>query len=146
MEFRHVDFAYNDNRPILHDVSFNTEPNTTTAVVGKSGAGKSTLSRLLFRFYDAQSGDILIDGQSVRAVTQESLRQAIGIVPQDTVLFNDTLGYNIRYGCPDASDEEASGSAGRVHLDGRHACPKVWTRKVGERGLKISCGENSGTG
>ena len=142
VEFRHVDFAYNDNRPILHDVSFTIEPNTTTAVVGKSGAGKSTLSRLLFRFYDAQSGDILIDGQSVRAVTQESLRQAIGIVPQDTVLFNDTLGYNIRYGRPDASDAQVLAAAQAAHLGGFLArLPEGLDTQVGERGLKISGGE-----
>ena len=142
VEFKKVSFAYNANRAILHDVSFTIEPNTTTAVVGKSGAGKSTLSRLLFRFYDAQQGDILIDGQSVKSVTQDSLRRAIGIVPQDTVLFNDTLGYNIRYGCPDATDEQVMQAARAAHLSefiGR--LPDGLDTQVGERGLKISGGE-----
>lgn len=142
VEFKKVSFAYNANRAILHDVSFTIEPNTTTAVVGKSGAGKSTLSRLLFRFYDAQQGDILIDGQSVKSVTQDSLRRAIGIVPQDTVLFNDTLGYNIRYGRPDATDEQVMRAARAAHLSefiGR--LPDGLDTQVGERGLKISGGE-----
>ena len=140
--FKNVSFAYNSDRPILHDVSFTIEPNTTTAVVGKSGAGKSTLSRLLFRFYEAQQGDIEIDGQSVKSVTQDSLRRAIGIVPQDTVLFNDTLGYNIRYGRPDATDEQIMQAARAAHLGefiGR--LPQGLDTQVGERGLKISGGE-----
>ena len=140
--FKNVSFAYNSDRPILHDVSFTIEPNTTTAVVGKSGAGKSTLSRLLFRFYEAQQGDIEIDGQSVKLVTQDSLRRTIGIVPQDTVLFNDTLGYNIRYGRPDATDEQIMQAARAAHLGefiGR--LPQGLDTQVGERGLKISGGE-----
>lgn len=140
--FKNVSFAYNSDRPILHDVSFTIAPNTTTAVVGKSGAGKSTLSRLLFRFYEAQQGDIEIDGQSVKSVTQDSLRRAIGIVPQDTVLFNDTLGYNIRYGRPDATDEQIMQAARAAHLGefiGR--LPQGLDTQVGERGLKISGGE-----
>lgn len=142
VEFRHVSFAYNDNRPILHDVSFTIAPNTTTAVVGKSGAGKSTLSRLLFRFYDTQAGEILIDGQAVKSVTQASVRRAIGIVPQDTVLFNDTLGYNIRYGRPDASDNEVMAAAQAAHLgDFIARLPEGLNTQVGERGLKISGGE-----
>jgi ATP-binding cassette subfamily B protein len=142
IEFKNVYFAYNENRPILHDVSFAIEPNTTTAVVGKSGAGKSTLSRLLFRFYDIQSGDILIDGQSIKAVTQTSLRSAIGIVPQDTVLFNDTLGYNIRYGKPDASEAQVMAAAQAAHLGGfLSRLPEGLHTPVGERGLKISGGE-----
>ena len=142
VEFKNVHFAYNENRPILHDVSFAIEPNTTTAVVGKSGAGKSTLSRLLFRFYDIQSGDILIDGQSIKAVTQTSLRSAIGIVPQDTVLFNDTLGYNIRYGKPDASEAQVMAAAQAAHLGGfLSRLPEGLNTPVGERGLKISGGE-----
>ena len=142
VEFRHVRFAYNDNRPILHDVSFTIAPNTTTAVVGKSGAGKSTLSRLLFRFYDVQSGEVLIDGQSIKDVTQISLRRNIGIVPQDTVLFNDTLGYNIRYGRPDATDEEVLAAAQAAHLGEFLArLPEGLDTQVGERGLKISGGE-----
>ena len=142
VEFKKVSFAYNANRAILHDVSFTIEPNTTTAVVGKSGAGKSTLSRLLFRFYDAQQGDILIDGQSVKSVTQDSLRRAIGIVPQDTVLFNDTLGYNIRYGRPDATDEQVMQAARAAHLsEFISRLPDGLDTQVGERGLKISGGE-----
>lgn len=142
VEFKNVNFSYNDNRQILHNLSFAIEPNTTTAVVGKSGAGKSTLSRLLFRFYDIQSGDILIDGQSIKSVTQKSLRQAIGIVPQDTVLFNDTLGYNIRYGRPDASDAEVLAGAQAAHLDDFvKRLPDGLETSVGERGLKISGGE-----
>ena len=135
-------FAYNENRPILHDVSFTIAPNTTTAVVGKSGAGKSTLSRLLFRFYDVQSGEVLIDGQSIKHVTQTSLRRNIGIVPQDTVLFNDTLGYNIRYGRPEASDAEVLAAAHAAHLGEFLArLPEGLDTQVGERGLKISGGE-----
>ena len=142
VEFKKVSFAYNANRAILHDVSFTIEPNTTTAVVGKSGAGKSTLSRLLFRFYDAQQGDILIDGQSVKSVTQDSLRRAIGIVPQDTVLFNDTLGYNIRYGRPEATDEQVMHAARAAHLsEFISRLPDGLDTQVGERGLKISGGE-----
>ena len=140
--FKNVSFAYNSDRPILHEVSFTIEPNTTTAVVGKSGAGKSTLSRLLFRFYEAQQGDIEIDAQSVKSVTQDSLRRAIGIVPQDTVLFNDTLGYNIRYGRPDVTDEQIMQAARAAHLGefiGR--LPQGLDTQVGERGLKISGGE-----
>ncbi|MGL4767432.1 MAG: ABCB family ABC transporter ATP-binding protein/permease [Formosimonas sp.] len=142
IEFKNVNFHYNPNREILHDVSFVIEPNTTTAVVGKSGAGKSTLSRLLFRFYDVQSGEILIDGQPIQAVTQKSLRRAIGIVPQDTVLFNDSLGYNIRYGRPDASADEVLAAAHAAHLgDFLKRLPEGVDTPVGERGLKISGGE-----
>ena len=142
VEFRHVNFSYDANRHILHDVSFTIAPNTTTAVVGKSGAGKSTLSRLLFRFYDVQSGEVLIDGQSIKHVTQTSLRRNIGIVPQDTVLFNDTLGYNIRYGRPEASDAEVLAVAHAAHLGEFLArLPEGLDTQVGERGLKISGGE-----
>ncbi|MBS1175461.1 MAG: atm1 [Burkholderiaceae bacterium] len=142
VEFCHVNFSYDANRQILHDVSFTIAPNTTTAVVGKSGAGKSTLSRLLFRFYDVQSGEVLIDGQSIKGVTQTSLRRNIGIVPQDTVLFNDTLGYNIRYGRPDASDAEVLAAAHAAHLGEFLArLPEGLDTQVGERGLKISGGE-----
>ena len=142
VEFKNVSFAYNPDREILHNVSFTIEPNTTTAVVGKSGAGKSTLSRLLFRFYDVQSGDILIDGQSIQHVTQDSLRHAIGIVPQDTVLFNDTLGYNIHYGRPEASDAEVMQAAQAAHLgEFISRLPEGLNTQVGERGLKISGGE-----
>ena len=142
VEFKNVSFAYNADRPILHHVSFVIEPNTTTAVVGKSGAGKSTLSRLLFRFYDAQQGDISIDGQSIKDVTQDSLRRAIGIVPQYTVLFNDTLGYNIRYGRPEATDDEVLRAAKAAHLgEFISRLPEGLDTPVGERGLKISGGE-----
>ncbi|GHA71634.1 metal ABC transporter permease [Formosimonas limnophila] len=142
IEFKHVDFSYMENRQILHDVSFTVEPNTTTAIVGKSGAGKSTLSRLLFRFYDIQSGEILIDGQSVKDVTQLSLRKAIGIVPQDTVLFNDSLGYNIAYGRPDATPDDIMAAAQAAHLgDFLKRLPEGLETPVGERGLKISGGE-----
>ncbi len=142
IEFKQVNFSYMPNRQILHDVSFTVEPNTTTAIVGKSGAGKSTLSRLLFRFYDIQSGDILIDGQSVKNVTQLSLRKAIGIVPQDTVLFNDSLGYNIAYGRPNASQDEIMAAAQAAHLGPfLSRLPEGLDTPVGERGLKISGGE-----
>ena len=142
IQFKHVNFSYMENRQILHDVSFTVEPNTTTAIVGKSGAGKSTLSRLLFRFYDIQSGEILIDGQSVKDVTQLSLRKAIGIVPQDTVLFNDSLGYNIAYGRPDATPHDIMAAAKAAHLgDFLKRLPEGLETPVGERGLKISGGE-----
>ena len=142
IEFKHVNFSYNHNRQILHDVSFVVAPNTTTAIVGKSGAGKSTLSRLLFRFYDINSGEIAIDGQSIAHVTQSSLRRAIGIVPQDTVLFNDSLGYNIQYGRPDASMDEVRAAATAAHLDDfLSRLPEGLETAVGERGLKISGGE-----
>ena len=142
IEFQHVNFSYTEARSILHDVSFTVEPNTTTAIVGKSGAGKSTISRLLFRFYDIQSGDIRIDGQSIAQVTQLSLRSNIGIVPQDTVLFNDTLGYNIAYGKPDASEAQVRAAADAAHLtDFLKRLPEGLDTAVGERGLKISGGE-----
>ncbi|MGB5109185.1 MAG: ABC transporter ATP-binding protein/permease [Formosimonas sp.] len=142
IEFQHVNFSYTDARSILHDISFTVEPNTTTAIVGKSGAGKSTISRLLFRFYDIQSGDIRIDGQSIAQVTQLSLRSNIGIVPQDTVLFNDTLGYNIAYGKPDANEAQVRAAADAAHLtDFLKRLPEGLDTAVGERGLKISGGE-----
>ena len=142
IEFKNVNFSYNQNRQILHDVSFTVAPNTTTAIVGKSGAGKSTLSRLLFRFYDINSGEVLIDGQNIARITQSSLRRAIGIVPQDTVLFNDTLGYNIRYGRPDATQTEVLAAAHAAHLgDFLKRLPEGVDTPVGERGLKISGGE-----
>ena len=111
VEFRDVHFSYDPDRPILKGVSFEVPAGKTIAIVGPSGAGKSTISRLLFRFYDIQGGAILIDGQDIRDVTQESLRAAIGMVPQDTVLFNDTIAYNIRYGRPDAEPEEVTRAA-----------------------------------
>ena len=142
IRFTNVDFHYDPERPILHDVSFTIEPGHTVAVVGPSGAGKSTLSRLLYRFYDVTGGAISIDGQDLRDVRQESLRAAIGMVPQDTVLFNDTIAYNIRYGRPDATDEEVREAAERAQIaDFIASLPKGYETPVGERGLKLSGGE-----
>lgn len=142
VRFSHVDFSYEANRQILFDVDFTIAAGTTTAVVGHSGSGKSTLSRLLFRFYDVDDGAILVDGQDVRHVTQASLRQAIGIVPQDTVLFNDTIAYNIGYGRPGASHDEivAVAQAAYIH-DFILSLPDGYETMVGERGLKLSGGE-----
>jgi ATP-binding cassette subfamily B protein len=142
VEFSHVEFSYETKRQILFDVDFTIPPGTTTAVVGHSGSGKSTLSRLLFRFYDVQGGAIRIDGQDVRHVTQDSLRHAIGIVPQDTVLFNDTIEYNIAYGRPGASraDIVAAARAASIH-DFIESLPDGYATMVGERGLKLSGGE-----
>jgi ATP-binding cassette subfamily B protein len=142
VEFSHVEFSYDPNRQILFDVDFTIPPGTTTAVVGHSGSGKSTLSRLLFRFYDVQQGAIRIDDQDVRNVTQDSLRHAIGIVPQDTVLFNDTIEYNIAYGRPGASraDIVAAARAASIH-DFIESLPDGYATMVGERGLKLSGGE-----
>lgn len=142
VEFRALCFSYDGRRSILKDLSLEMPAGQTTAVVGSSGAGKSTLSRLLYRFFDPQSGQILIDGQDVRSVTQESVRRAIGIVPQDTVLFNDTLEYNIRYGRPDATDAEVMSAAEAAHLGGLlEKLPEGLKTVVGERGLKLSGGE-----
>lgn len=140
--FDHVDFHYEKTRPILHDVSFRVAQGDTVAIVGSSGAGKSTVSRILFRFYDVASGSVKIDGQDIRDVTQASLRAAIGVVPQDTVLFNDTIYYNIAYGRPDASREEVEEAArlARIH-DFIMALPLGYQATVGERGLKLSGGE-----
>jgi ABC-type transport system involved in Fe-S cluster assembly fused permease/ATPase subunit len=142
IRFERVSFGYDPARSILHEVDFTMEPGTTTAVVGASGAGKSTLARLLFRFYEVSSGRILVDGQDIRTITQASLREAIGIVPQDTVLFNDTIRYNIAYGRPEASEEEifAAARAARLH-DFISALPQGYETGVGERGLKLSGGE-----
>ena len=142
VRFENVSFHYDNKREILHNVSFNISAGTTTAVVGQSGAGKSTLARLLFRFYDVQSGKIMIDEQNIADVTQLSLRKAIGIVPQDTVLFNDTIGYNIAYGDPSASFEEVEQAAKAAQIDGfiKHL-PDSYQTQVGERGLKLSGGE-----
>ncbi|AVP96103.1 metal ABC transporter permease [Ahniella affigens] len=140
--FDQVVFAYEPERPILRGISFEVKPGESVAVVGTTGAGKSTLARLLFRFYDVQSGSIRINGQDLRAVTQSSLRQAIGIVPQDTVLFNDSIGFNIRYGRVDATDaavQEAARAAQLSHLITE--MPKGFDTLVGERGLKLSGGE-----
>ena len=142
VQFDRVSFAYQPERTILHDVSFTVPAGTTTALVGASGAGKSTLSRLLFRFYDVTNGAIRIGGQDIRTVTQHSLRSAIGIVPQDTVLFNDTLRYNVAYGRPDASDDEIDAAARAAQLERFIAgLPQGWQTNVGERGLKLSGGE-----
>jgi ATP-binding cassette subfamily B protein len=142
VKFSHVDFSYEAKRQILFDVDFTIPAGTTTAVVGHSGSGKSTLSRLLFRFYDINAGSISIDGQDLRKITQTSLRKAIGIVPQDTVLFNDTIEYNIAYGKPDASKEDivAAAKAAYIH-DFIESLPDGYKTMVGERGLKLSGGE-----
>ncbi len=142
VRFEHVDFAYNPDRPILHDVSFTIPAGKTVAAVGSSGAGKSTLARLLFRFYDVGTGSITIDGQDIRHVTQDSLRAAIGVVPQDTVLFNDSIYYNIAYGRPEATRDEVIEAARAAHiLNFIEILPQGWDTVVGERGLKLSGGE-----
>jgi ATP-binding cassette subfamily B protein len=142
VEFRHVDFGYDSKRAILFDVNFTIPAGKTVAVVGSSGAGKSTLSRLLFRFYEANKGSISINGRDVRELTQESLRAHIGIVPQDTVLFNDTIYYNVAYGRPTATREEIVEAARSAHiLDFIESLPDGWETTVGERGLKLSGGE-----
>ncbi|MDP2817259.1 MAG: ABC transporter ATP-binding protein/permease [Polaromonas sp.] len=142
VKFENVSFAYDPARPILKDVSFVIPSGKTVAVVGSSGAGKSTLARLLFRFYDVQRGSITVGGQDIKAVTQASVRQAIGIVPQDTVLFNDTVEYNIAYGQPGASraEVEEAARAARIH-DFISSTPAGYATMVGERGLKLSGGE-----
>ncbi|NEX61107.1 ABCB family ABC transporter ATP-binding protein/permease [Noviherbaspirillum galbum] len=142
VRFSHVNFSYESKRQILFDVDFSIPAGTTTAVVGHSGSGKSTLSRLLYRFYDIQSGSITIDGQDLRDVTQASLRAAIGIVPQDTVLFNDTIEYNIGYGKPEASKDDIVAAARAAHIhDFIVSLPDGYATMVGERGLKLSGGE-----
>lgn len=142
VRFENVSFAYDPARPILHQVSFEIPPGKTVAVVGSSGAGKSTLARLLYRFYDVQQGRITIAGQDIRQVTQSSVRQAIGIVPQDTVLFNDTVEYNIAYGKPGATHEEVEEAARSARIHGFiTSTPLGYQTMVGERGLKLSGGE-----
>src|SRR5664279_4806711 len=142
IRFENVRFAYEPERRILKGISFDVPAGKTVAVVGPSGAGKSTISRLLFRFYDLAGGRILIDGQDIARVTQASLRQAIGMVPQDTVLFNDTIRYNIRYGRWEASNDEVEEAARLAQIDGLiRLAPKGYETEVGERGLKLSGGE-----
>ncbi len=142
IRFENVGFHYDAERPILKGVSFEVPAGHTVAIVGPSGAGKSTISRLLFRFYDVTDGKITIDGQDVRDVTQASLRRAIGIVPQDTVLFNETIAYNIRYGRPDATMEEVTEAARMAQISSFiETLPKGFETEVGERGLKLSGGE-----
>jgi ATP-binding cassette subfamily B protein len=142
VSFEHVDFSYEPRRQILFDVSFEIPAGKTVAVVGHSGSGKSTLSRLLFRFYDVNRGRVTINGQDIREITQLSLRASLGIVPQDTVLFNDTIFYNINYGRPDATREEVLDAARAAHIhDFIITLPDGYQTKVGERGLKLSGGE-----
>ncbi|MBL8448233.1 MAG: ATP-binding cassette domain-containing protein, partial [Zoogloeaceae bacterium] len=142
VEFQAVGFAYDPKRSILFDVSFAIPAGHTVAVVGHSGSGKSTLARLLYRFYDVQAGAVRVNGVDVRGLTQASLRAAIGIVPQDTVLFNDTLLYNIQYGRPEASREEVEAAARAAQLEGFiQRLPDGYETRVGERGLKLSGGE-----
>jgi len=140
--FKSVRFAYDKDRPILKDISFEVPAGQMVAIVGPSGAGKSTIARVLFRFYDIQSGAVTIDGQDIRDVTQKSLRAAIGVVPQDTVLFNDTIFYNIKYGRPEATDEEVHAAARLAQIDSFiRTLPQGYKSMVGERGLKLSGGE-----
>jgi ATP-binding cassette, subfamily B, heavy metal transporter len=142
VQFEDVTFHYDPKRPILKGISFEVPAGRTIAIVGPSGAGKSTISRLLFRFYDVTGGRITIDGQDVRDVTQASLRAAIGMVPQDTVLFNDTIAYNIRYGRPEASEAEIREAAQTAQIaDFLKSLPDGYNTEVGERGLKLSGGE-----
>jgi ATP-binding cassette, subfamily B, heavy metal transporter len=142
VRFEDVTFRYDPARTILHNISFEIPAGKTVAVVGPSGSGKSTLARLLFRFYDVQSGHIRIAGQDIRLVTQASVRQALGIVPQDTVLFNDTVEYNIAYGKPGATRAEVEAAAKAAHIHGFiAAAPAGYDTMVGERGLKLSGGE-----
>jgi ATP-binding cassette subfamily B protein len=142
VRFNDVSFGYSADRDILYNVDFTIPAGKTLAVVGTTGAGKSTLSRLLYRFYDVNGGRIQIDGQDIRQVTQDSLRSAIGIVPQDTVLFNDSIYYNIAYGKPDATREEVFKAARAAHIhEFIMSLPQGYETGVGERGLKLSGGE-----
>ena len=142
VEFDNVHFGYDDSRKILNGVSFTVESGKTIAIVGPSGAGKSTISRLLFRFYDVQDGAIRIDGQDIRDTTQSSLRSSIGIVPQDTVLFNDSIRYNIAYGRPNANDDDVLRAAKMAHIhEFVQKLSDGYDSIVGERGLKLSGGE-----
>jgi ATP-binding cassette subfamily B protein len=147
IEFRDVGFSYETERGILHGLDLTVLPGQTVAVVGPSGSGKSTIGRLLFRFYDVSGGSIKIDGQDLRDVTQESLRAVIGMVPQDTVLFNDTIYYNIAYGRPEASRDEVEGAARAAQIhDFIRQLPDGYETVVGERGLKLSGGEKQRVG
>src|SRR5208283_5548910 len=142
VRFENVEFAYDRERPILRGVSFEAPAGHTIAIVGPSGAGKSTISRLLFRFYEPSSGRITIDEQDIAQVTQASLRAAIGIVPQDTVLFNDTILYNVRYGRDGASQAEVEAATENAQIDAFiRLLPQGYEAQVGERGLKLSGGE-----
>jgi ATP-binding cassette subfamily B protein len=142
IKFEHVDFSYNEDRKILHDISFTVKPGQKLAIVGHSGSGKSTLARLLFRFYDVSNGCILYDDQNIAEVTQSSLRQAVGIVPQDTVLFNESILYNIEYAKPNASKEEIIHAAKLANIhEFIEGLPEGYDTAVGERGLKLSGGE-----
>ena len=142
VQFDNVSFAYEADRPILHNVSFMIPAGKTVAVVGPSGSGKSTIARLLYRFYDVQQGAICIAGQDIKHVTQASVRRAIGIVPQDTVLFNDTVEYNIAYGKPGSTRAQVEAAAQAAHIHSFiNATPKGYATMVGERGLKLSGGE-----
>lgn len=142
IEFKNVSFAYDENRPILKNISFEVPAGKMVAIVGPSGAGKSTISRILFRFYEVKGGEVLIDGQNIMKVTQKSLRAAIGMVPQDTVLFNDSIYYNISYGRPEASREEVEAAAKLAQIDEFiQTLPDGYETMVGERGLKLSGGE-----
>jgi ATP-binding cassette subfamily B protein len=142
IEFKDVCFHYNEDRPILNNVSFKVMGGTTTAIVGSSGAGKSTVSRILFRFYDIASGSVTVDDQDIRNVKQHSLRREIGVVPQDTVLFNDSIKYNIAYGNHEASEEDVIEAAklAKIH-NFILTLPEGYDTEVGERGLKLSGGE-----
>jgi len=142
VQFDHVEFGYRPDRKILHGISFDVKPGQSLAIVGPTGAGKSTINRLLFRFYDVTGGAIRIDGHDIRDLTQDSLRAAIGVVPQDTVLFNDTIRYNIAYGRPSATEAEIIEAArlAQVH-DFVLRLPDGYETRVGERGLKLSGGE-----
>jgi ATP-binding cassette subfamily B protein len=145
--FEHVSFAYEPGRPVLDDVSFTIPPGTTLAVVGRSGSGKSTLARLLLRLYDPNSGRILIDGQDIRACRPSSVRRAIGVVPQDAALFNDTIGNNIAYARTDSSSEEVEAAASAALLHGLiGSLPQGYATPVGERGVKFSGGERQRIG
>jgi ABC-type transport system involved in Fe-S cluster assembly fused permease/ATPase subunit len=142
IEFRNVSFAYQADRPILRDVSFSVAPGQKVAIVGSSGAGKSTIAKLLFRFYDPDTGGVFLNGENIRELVLEDLRRQFGVVPQDTVLFNDTIFYNIAYGDPTATEEQVYQAADSAHLkEFIEALPKKYATTVGERGLKVSGGE-----